>query len=44
MEVISQVDGDLADFLLSGPVHDELNNTFLFLVSDHGNRIHKFFF
>lgn len=43
MEVISQVDEDLSNFLQSPSIKAELNNTFLFVVADHGNHMSPFY-
>jgi len=43
LEVISQVDEDLSNFLMSPTIHAELNNTFVFVVADHGNHMSPFF-
>jgi len=42
MEIIAQIDDDLADFLQSG-LGDEANNTFVFFVADHGNHMSPYF-
>jgi len=42
MEIITQVDDDLGEFLRSG-MGDEANNTFVFLVADHGNHMSPYF-
>jgi len=42
MEIIEQTDDDLGEFLKNG-LGDEANNTFVFLVADHGNHMSPYF-